>query len=69
MTYFADGFHTPGMTPPMKAKRGSKSVKALISIPDAMLKRVDELAEAENRNRSEFIRQALRVYMEGKVER
>jgi hypothetical protein len=67
MTYHADGFHTPGMTPPMKAKRGNNSKKALISIPEAMLKKVDKLAEAENRNRSEFIRQALRVYMEGKV--
>jgi CopG family transcriptional regulator/antitoxin EndoAI len=66
MTYHSDGFHTPGMTPPMKSKRGSISKKALISLPEAMLKEIDALAEAESRTRSELVRQALRVYMESK---
>lgn len=35
-----------------------------ISLPKELVKRVDELAKKEYRNRSELIRQALRVYLE-----
>ena len=34
-----------------------------ISLPKDMVKRVDELAKKEYRNRSELIRQALRIYI------
>lgn len=37
--------------------------RVLISMPEKFLKEVDDLACYENRNRSELIREALRVYM------
>ena len=37
--------------------------KVLISMREELLEQVDELAENEQRTRSELIRQALRVYM------
>ncbi|MBX2861410.1 MAG: ribbon-helix-helix domain-containing protein [Vampirovibrio sp.] len=37
--------------------------KVLISIREEFLEKIDELAEDEQRSRSELIRQALRVYM------
>ncbi len=39
-----------------------------IALPKDMVKRVDELAKKEYRNRSELIRQALRKYLEEKSE-
>lgn len=39
-----------------------------ISLPRDLVKRVDELARKEYRNRSELIRQALRVYLIDKYE-
>lgn len=37
--------------------------KVLISLPDKFLTQVDELAENEQRTRSELIREALRTYI------
>ena len=37
--------------------------RILISMPDAFLGSVDELAESEQRTRSELIREALRSYL------
>lgn len=37
-----------------------------IALPEDLLKRADHLAKKEYRNRSELIREALRVYMEKK---
>ncbi len=39
-----------------------------ISLPKELVKRVDELAKREYRNRSELIRQALRKYLEERSE-
>ena len=37
--------------------------KVLISMPDEFLSRVDELANSQQRTRSELIREALRAYI------
>ena len=37
--------------------------RALISMPEEFLSRIDEVAEGENRTRSELIREALRTYI------
>ena len=37
--------------------------KVLVSIPDKFLNQIDEVAENEQRTRSELIREALRTYM------
>jgi len=37
--------------------------KVMISFPDEFLEAVDALAQAEQRNRSELVREALRHYM------
>lgn len=37
--------------------------KVLISMREEFLDKIDEIAETEQRTRSELIRQALRVYM------
>ncbi len=37
--------------------------RVLISMPETFLKNIDEVAETENRTRSELIREALRTYM------
>ncbi len=39
------------------------TVKVMLSFPDAFLAQVDALAEAEQRSRSELVREALRHYM------
>ncbi len=39
-----------------------------IALPKDLVKRVDELAKREYRNRSELIREALRVYLQDKEE-
>lgn len=38
-------------------------MRVLISMPNDFLNKVDEVADYENRTRSELIRQALRSYM------
>ena len=37
--------------------------RVLISVPEDFLTRIDEVAEGENRTRSELIREALRTYI------
>ncbi len=37
--------------------------RVLISMPETFLKNIDEVAENENRTRSELIREALRTYI------
>ena len=37
--------------------------RVLISMPEDFLSRIDEVAESENRTRSELIREALRTYI------
>lgn len=39
------------------------------SIPTALLRRMDRLAEEESRNRSEFLREAVRQYLQEREER
>ena len=39
--------------------------KVMISLPDAFLKKVDQVAGAQNRSRSELIREALRALLAG----
>lgn len=39
-----------------------------ISLPIDLIQKVDQVAKKEYRNRSELIREALRVYLEDKVE-
>ncbi len=41
--------------------------KVLLSIPDKFLDKIDEVAENEQRTRSELIREALRNYMKRSV--
>lgn len=41
--------------------------KVLLSIPDKFLNQIDEIAETEQRTRSELIREALRTYMKRNV--
>ena len=37
--------------------------RVLISLPEEFLNRIDQVAEGENRSRSELIREALRTYI------
>ena len=37
--------------------------KILISLPDSLLQEVDEIVTMEKRNRSEFIRESMRLYL------
>jgi len=41
--------------------------KVLLSIPDKFLGQIDEVAENEQRTRSELIREALRSYMKRNI--
>ena len=41
--------------------------KVLLSIPDKFLTQIDEVAENEQRTRSELIREALRTYMKRNI--
>lgn len=40
-----------------------KSVATHITIPEALLKEMDEQAQREHRNRSEILREAIRLYL------
>ena len=42
----------------------SQLKKVLISIPDALLSEVDSQASSENRNRSELVREAMKMYLQ-----
>ena len=37
--------------------------RVLISMPEEFLQRIDQVADGENRSRSELIREALRTYI------
>jgi CopG family transcriptional regulator/antitoxin EndoAI len=37
--------------------------KILVSLPDSLLQEVDEIVAIEKRNRSEFIREAMKLYI------
>ena len=40
--------------------------KIIISIPDNLLKEIDLLVEMENKNRSEFVQEAMKLYLRKK---
>ena len=41
----------------------SRQRKILISVPDSLLTEIDDFASSQNINRSEFIRDAMRIYI------
>ncbi len=41
----------------------AESKRIIISLPDSLLREVDDLVEKEKRNRSEFIREAMKLYI------
>ncbi len=41
----------------------SNTKRIMISLPDNLLQEVDGIVQQENSNRSEFIRQAMKVYL------
>ena len=47
----------------IKTKEKYIMARVLISMPEEFLSKIDEVAEGENRTRSELIREALRSYM------
>lgn len=44
----------------------SQLKKVLITVPDALLAQVDSAASSENVNRSEFVREAMKMYLREK---
>ncbi len=44
----------------------SQLKKVLITIPDALLAQVDSAAKGDNVNRSEFVREAMKMYLREK---
>lgn len=44
----------------------SQLKKVLITVPDALLAQVDSVASSENLNRSEFVREAMKMYLREK---
>lgn len=44
----------------------AESKKIIVSLPDSLLKEVDNLVEIEKKNRSEFIREAMKLYIREK---
>ena len=44
-------------------KKGVYMARVLISMPEEFLNRIDQVADGENRSRSELIREALRTYI------
>lgn len=47
----------------MNKKKGEYMARVLISMPEEFLQRIDQVADGENRSRSELIREALRTYI------
>lgn len=47
----------------------SNSKRIMISVPNHLLQEVDGIAELENSNRSELIRQAMRLYLSERKKR
>jgi CopG family transcriptional regulator / antitoxin EndoAI len=48
----------------MTNRQKAKSSRVLISLPDKFLSEIDEVADGEQRTRSELIREALRQYLQ-----
>jgi Predicted transcriptional regulators containing the CopG/Arc/MetJ DNA-binding domain and a metal-binding domain len=44
----------------------AESKKIVIDLPENMLREFDEILKKDNKNRSEFIREAIILYIEGK---
>jgi Arc/MetJ-type ribon-helix-helix transcriptional regulator len=44
-------------------RKGEYMARVLISMPEDFLNRIDQVADGENRSRSELIREALRTYI------
>jgi metal-responsive CopG/Arc/MetJ family transcriptional regulator len=44
-------------------RKGEYMARVLISMPEEFLQRIDQVADGENRSRSELIREALRTYI------
>ena len=44
-------------------KKGEYMARVLISMPEDFLNKIDQVADGENRSRSELIRVALRTYI------
>lgn len=47
----------------------SQLKKVLITVPDSLLAAVDSAAKGENVNRSEFVREAMKMYLREKKKR
>lgn len=45
------------------SNKGEYMARVLISMPEEFLQRIDQVADGENRSRSELIREALRTYI------
>lgn len=41
----------------------AESKRIIVSLPDALLKEVDSIVSMEKKNRSEFIREAMKLYI------
>jgi len=41
----------------------AESKRIIISLPNSLLQEVDDIVEVEKRNRSEFIREAMKLYI------
>ncbi len=41
----------------------AESKRIIVSLPDSLLKEVDSIVSLERKNRSEFIREAMRLYI------
>ena len=46
-----------------RQRKGEDMARVLISMPEEFLQRIDQVADGENRSRSELIREALRTYI------
>ena len=44
-------------------EKGEYMARVLISMPEGFLEKIDQVADGENRSRSELIREALRTYI------
>lgn len=44
----------------------SQLKKVLITVPDSLLEQVDLMAKSEKTNRSEFVREAMKLYLKSK---
>ena len=47
----------------------AESKKIIVSLPNSLLDEVDNIAAAQNMNRSQFIREAMKVYVEERKRR